>query len=100
MNLAVHGLEGDIQQALTYYDDPLNLFKKCDYVIATPPFNVDEVDADKIKNDPRLYPLGCMVLFAHFGGTKGKNSLQSRLRGGESGIRKALFPASDGDADS
>ena len=22
MNLAVHGLEGDIQQAITYYDDP------------------------------------------------------------------------------
>lgn len=57
MNLAVHGLEGDIQQALTYYDDPLNLFKKCDHVMANPPFNVDEVDADKIKNDPRL-PFG------------------------------------------
>ncbi|MFZ0770280.1 MAG: N-6 DNA methylase [Candidatus Sulfotelmatobacter sp.] len=57
MNLAVHGLEGDIQQALTYYDDPLNLLKKCDYVMANPPFNVDEVDADKIKNDPRL-PFG------------------------------------------
>ncbi len=57
MNLAVHGLEGDIRQALTYYDDPLNLYKKCEYVMANPPFNVDEVDADKIKNDPRL-PFG------------------------------------------
>ncbi|MCU1335915.1 MAG: methyltransferase [Bryobacterales bacterium] len=57
MNLAVHGLEGDIQQALTYYEDPLNLWKKCDFVMANPPFNVDEVDADKVKNDPRL-PFG------------------------------------------
>jgi type I restriction enzyme M protein len=57
MNLAVHGLEGDIQQALTYYEDPLNLLKKCNFVMANPPFNVDEVDADKVKNDPRL-PFG------------------------------------------
>jgi type I restriction enzyme M protein len=36
MNLAVHGLEGDIQQALTYYDYDvvLTLLKKCDYVMA------------------------------------------------------------------
>jgi len=57
MNLAVHGLEGDIQKAITYYDDPLELFNKCDYVMANPPFNVDEVDAEKVKNDPRL-PFG------------------------------------------
>lgn len=57
MNLAVHGLEGDIQKAITYYDDPLDLFSKCDYVMANPPFNVDEVDAEKVKNDPRL-PFG------------------------------------------
>ena len=46
MNLAVHGLEGNIQQAITYYDDPLNLTGKADYVMANPPFNVDEVDAE------------------------------------------------------
>jgi type I restriction enzyme M protein len=57
MNLAVHGLEGDIQQALTYYEPPLNPYRQCDYVMANPPFNVDEVDADRIKNDPRL-PFG------------------------------------------
>jgi len=54
MNLAVHGLDGDIKQAITYYDDPHNLYKKADFVMANPPFNVDEIDADKIKNDPRL----------------------------------------------
>ncbi len=57
MNLAVHGLEGDIQQAITYYEDPHELVGKADYVMANPPFNVDEIDADKVKTDPRL-PFG------------------------------------------
>ncbi len=57
MNLAVHGLVGDIKKAITYYDDPHNLHEKADFVMANPPFNVDEIDADKIKNDPRL-PFG------------------------------------------
>lgn len=60
MNLAVHGLEGSISSgndANSYYNDPQNLFKACDYVMANPPFNVDEVDAEKVKNDPRL-PFG------------------------------------------
>lgn len=57
MNLAVHGLEGDIQKAISYYEDPHELLGKADYVMANPPFNVDEVDADKVKNDPRL-PFG------------------------------------------
>ena len=57
MNLAVHGLEGNVQQAITYYQDPHELAGKADYVMANPPFNVDEIDADKIKKDPRL-PFG------------------------------------------
>lgn len=57
MNLAVHGLEGDIQKAITYYDDPHELLRKADFVMANPPFNVDEIDADKVKSDPRL-PFG------------------------------------------
>jgi len=57
MNLAVHGLEGDIQKAITYYEDPHELLGKSDFVMANPPFNVDEIDADKIKSDPRL-PFG------------------------------------------
>lgn len=57
MNLAVHGLEGDIQRAITYYEDPHALVGKADYVMANPPFNVDEIDAEKIKADPRL-PFG------------------------------------------
>ena len=57
MNLAVHGLEGDIRQAITYYEDPHELVGKADYVMANPPFNVDEIDAEKVKADPRL-PFG------------------------------------------
>ncbi len=54
MNLAVHGLEGNIDKAITYYEDPHELVGKCDFVMANPPFNVDEIDADKIRQDPRL----------------------------------------------
>ncbi|MDF0665486.1 MAG: class I SAM-dependent DNA methyltransferase [Nitrospira sp.] len=64
MNLAVHGLEGKIAEALTYYQDEHNLAPKkalepgkCDFVMANPPFNVDLVDAERIKGDPRL-PFG------------------------------------------
>lgn len=54
MNLAVHGLEGDIKKAITYYEDPHELIGKCDCVMANPPFNVDEIDAERVKNDERL----------------------------------------------
>ena len=57
MNLAVHGLEGKIAEAITYYQDEHNLAGKCDSVMANPPFNVDLVDAERIKSDPRL-PFG------------------------------------------
>lgn len=60
INLAVHGLQGTIQagnEAITYYKDPHELIGKCDFVMANPPFNVDEVDAERIKNDKRL-PFG------------------------------------------
>lgn len=58
MNLAVHGLVGNIQKAISYYEDPHpDLWSNADFVMANPPFNTDEVDADKIKNDPRL-PFG------------------------------------------
>jgi type I restriction enzyme M protein len=59
MNLAVHGLEGNIQEGNTFYDDKHNLVGKCDFVMANPPFNVDGVDKgkDAVKKDPRL-PFG------------------------------------------
>jgi type I restriction enzyme M protein len=57
MNLAVHGLEGDIREANTFYEDVHNLYGRCDFVMANPPFNVDMVDAEKVKDDRRL-PFG------------------------------------------
>lgn len=60
INLAVHGLQGAIRSgndAITYYRDPHELVGKCDFVMANPPFNVDEVDAEKVKDDVRL-PFG------------------------------------------
>ncbi|MEX0878760.1 MAG: N-6 DNA methylase, partial [Thermoanaerobaculia bacterium] len=57
MNLAVHGLDGKIAEAITYYQDEHSLLDRCDFVMANPPFNVDLVDAERIKGDPRL-PFG------------------------------------------
>lgn len=61
MNLAVHGLSGDIKQGNTYYEinhakiDFINYF---DFVMANPPFNVDKVDKEKMKGDIRFQELG------------------------------------------
>jgi type I restriction enzyme M protein len=53
MNLAVHGLEGDIRHGgnvNTYYDDPHGATGKFDFVLANPPFNVNAVDKERIKD--------------------------------------------------
>ena len=57
MNLAVHGLAGDIKQGVTYYEDIHKSAGKFDFVMANPPFNVDKVDKERLKDDPR-YPFG------------------------------------------
>jgi type I restriction enzyme M protein len=57
MNLAVHGLAGDIRQGNTYYEDLHTSPGKFDFVLANPPFNVDRVDKDRLKDDPR-FPFG------------------------------------------
>lgn len=63
MNLAVHGLEGDIQEANTFYTDAHRLqdgrplWGNVDFMMANPPFNVDKVDAEAVKTDRRL-PFG------------------------------------------
>ncbi len=57
MNLAVHGLSGDIRQGNAYYEDLHRSTGKFDFVMANPPFNVDRVDKDRLKDDPR-FPFG------------------------------------------
>jgi type I restriction enzyme M protein len=58
MNLAVNGLRGEICQANTYYEDPFNAFGQFDYVLANPPFNVDDVAVDAVEKDPRFNTYG------------------------------------------
>lgn len=55
MNLAVHGLEGNIRQGNTFYDRCDDLFGACDFVMSNPPFNVDGVSPERIKGDLRLF---------------------------------------------
>ncbi len=57
MNLAVHGLAGDIRQSNSYYEDIHDCVGRFDFVMANPPFNVDKVDRERIKDDPR-FPFG------------------------------------------
>lgn len=58
MNLAVHGLSGDIREANTYYEDPHKAVSpeggRFDFVMANPPFNVSGVDKDRLKDDRRF----------------------------------------------
>jgi type I restriction enzyme M protein len=58
MNLAVNGLRGDIKQAISYYEDPFDSFETFDYVLANPPFNVDEVSLNRVENDVRFNTYG------------------------------------------
>lgn len=57
LNLAMHGLSGDIREANTYYEDPHESLGRFDFVMANPPFNQPSVDKERIKDDPR-FPLG------------------------------------------
>jgi len=57
MNLALHGLSGDIRQANSYYEDPHAAVGAFDYVMANPPFNVDKVKKERLAGD-RRFPFG------------------------------------------
>ena len=58
MNLAVNGLHGSVMQANTYVEDPHGSFGQFDYVMANPPFNVDDVAVAAIEKDPRFNTYG------------------------------------------
>ena len=58
MNLAVNGLRGEIKQANTYYEDPYASFGAFDYVLANPPFNVDDVSLSSVEKDKRFNTYG------------------------------------------
>jgi type I restriction enzyme M protein len=54
LNLAMHGLSGDIREANSYYEDPQKSLGRFDFVMANPPFNQSGVDKERIKDDPRF----------------------------------------------
>lgn len=64
MNMAVHGLEGNLLEGNTFYEDKHDLVGRADFVMANPPFNVDGVDKgrDSVKKDPRLMLDGRVML--------------------------------------
>ena len=51
LNLAVHGLSGDIKVANSYYDDPHEIVGKFDFVMANPPFNQPDVDRGRLVTE-------------------------------------------------
>jgi len=57
MNLALHGLSGDIRLGNSYYDDLHHSLGSFDFVMANPPFNVNGVDKSKLEGD-RRFPFG------------------------------------------
>ena len=58
MNLLLNNVRGDIIEANSFYSDPHNAFGHFDYVMANPPFNVDEVVVDKVIDDQRFNTYG------------------------------------------
>jgi len=58
MNMAVNGLRGEVRQANSYSEDPYNAFGQFDYVMANPPFNVDDVPIATVEKDPRFNTYG------------------------------------------
>lgn len=57
MNLAVHGLGGDVREGNSYYEDIHKVVGRFDAVMANPPFNVDKVDKERLAGDAR-FPFG------------------------------------------
>ena len=58
MNLLLNNVRGEITEANSFYSDPYDAFGRFDYVMANPPFNVDEVVVDKVIDDPRFNTYG------------------------------------------
>ena len=58
MNLLLNNVRGEITEANSFYTDPYNAFGQFDYVMANPPFNVDEVVVDRVSDDIRFNTYG------------------------------------------
>lgn len=58
MNLFLNNIRGEIIEANSYYADPYNSVGSFDYVLANPPFNVDNVELDLVKDQERFNTYG------------------------------------------
>lgn len=85
MNLAVNNLRGDIKQANTYYEDPFDAFGAFDYVMANPPFNVDDVTLDAVEKDRRFNTYGVP-----------RNKTKAKAAAGKDGKEKAVETVPNG----
>ena len=54
MNLAIHGLGGDIREGNTYYEDLHDSVGQFDFVMANPPFNVNKINKARLEDDRRF----------------------------------------------
>ena len=58
MNLLLNNLRGEITEANSFYSDPYNAVGNFDYLLSNPPFNVDEVVYERVKDDDRFKAYG------------------------------------------
>ncbi len=58
MNLLLNNVRGEIAEANSFYADPYDAVGRFDYVMANPPFNVDEVVYERVKDDARFNTYG------------------------------------------
>ena len=58
MNLLLNNVRGQVVEANSFYSDPHNAYGRFDYVMANPPFNVDEVVLEKVEGDKRFNEYG------------------------------------------
>jgi hypothetical protein len=105
LNLAVHGLEGDIKHGgniNSYYDDPHTPPAEFDFVLANPPFNVNAVDKERLKDmvgAGRRFPFGlprtdnANYLWIQLSTRRLNSHGPRRLRHGQLGVRCPLLRA-------
>ena len=60
MNFVLNNVRGTITHATPYYRDPYDSFGNFDYVMVNPPFNVDGVEPDQVKDQPRFNTYGVL----------------------------------------